>query len=201
MRRFIAVLNKAFSFIALCFTVISFIYGGSAFALTPITECADCYKCVLPAPGGGCYQCEYDEDYCAGEVGTCPDGKKWDSVLQRCVCDPLPVCSVGQTVNEDTCECEGEEIYFCEDGFYWDGDCVACPSATDFTVINNSDVCGGPHSFGIDITSPSVCYYSGGDSCTYKDNSGTFVFVDSCYYSDDSGDTGVVDGSEVIEFP
>lgn len=177
------------------FVVLLFEYS----ALAVYTTCPDCYKCVWPNPSGGCYQCEYDESYCSGEVVDCPIGKKWDEEQQKCVCDPYPVCVIGETVNEETCECEGEAIHVCQDGFYWNDICLACPIAVDFDVVNTSDVCGGPHTAEGNRDYSTSCFYGGGEGCKYENTRGTFVFVDSCYYADDSGDTGVVDGSEVVD--
>lgn len=178
---------KKFKFLGLlCACVIGIVVMPNKAALGALASCDDCYKCVLWDSTFGCLKCEYDEAYCGSEA--CTGNQVWDPVLEKCVCDPYPMCMEGQIVNEETCECEGEpggEVAFCEDGFYSaNGECLPCPVVDNFTVINSVYPCGGPHIAEDMLDSILGCFYGGGGSCTYDDNSGTFIFTDNCFYSE-----------------
>ena len=148
-------------------------FSTGASAVTTGTVCPDCYKCVKYS-GINCLQCEYDPDYCMGEVEpVCGDGKVWDADALECVCDPAKICF--GTVDPDTCECIEEELV-CEDGQYHNGmvgilaQCLDCPAS--------ADCASGPHSN--DGNSITDCYYSPTDLCT--DSAGTYFFDNNCYY-------------------
>lgn len=72
-------------------------FSTGASAVTTGTVCPDCYKCVKYS-GINCLQCEYDPDYCMGEV-VCEDGQYHNGmvgILAQCLdCPTLNGCLRG----------------------------------------------------------------------------------------------------------
>lgn len=154
------------------------------------TVCPDCYKCVKYS-GASCLQCEYDPDYCMGEVEPdCGDGKVWDADALECVCDPAKICF--GTVDPDTCECIEEEVV-CEDGQYHNGMVGILAQCLDCPTLNGC--LRGPHSTGDGAAGITDCYYGVDAICA--DSAGSYVFSEDCRY--DVSDSSEEEVEEEIE--
>lgn len=207
--------------------VIAMSYGANSYGAQMIyPECLDCYRCVNPAPTGGCLPngCVYDSSYCVGF--ECADPKVYQN--GECVCpnecllgdqDPdtcecigcgAMMCTVGNTLNEETCTCEKIK---CRSGWYHDGyGCVACPgnTKTDSGVYDPDTFefknCGSA-SLNYGQNGITDCYQVAkpdmlGKTCEYSDDTGTYQLTDDCKYSILGGGIGggeIIEGGELIK--